>query len=281
MMHFIPTNTRATAEDLVQLHLKHVWKHHSIPKVHNTDRGSTFMAEYTQRFFRALNINQWFSTAYHPQTQGQVENNNKWVKTYIRMFCNRQQNNWADLLHTAEFAYNNHHHPSIGMSPFKANFRYDMTLTPMGNTCRKDTPLCLALLKKLHEWCSLWISQAQGCQKKPYDKKKRSDEMPLKEGDCVWISSQDLSTDRPSPKLEALRFGPYFIEEVMGPLTYKVRTPPHWRVNKMFHRSKLTLVEPVVTRQPSRITNPSTVKQTPYIDKRGGNDEPPNPKQPT
>ena len=88
MTHFIPTNTQATAEDLVQLHLKHVWKHHGIPKVHNTDRGSTFTADYTRCFFKALNIDQQFSTAYHPQTQGQVENNNKWVETYIQMFCN-------------------------------------------------------------------------------------------------------------------------------------------------------------------------------------------------
>ena len=88
MTHFIPTNTCAMAEDLVQLHLKHMWKHHSISKIHNTDQGSTFTAEYTWRFFKALNIDQQFSTAYHPQTQGQVENNNKWVETYIRMFCN-------------------------------------------------------------------------------------------------------------------------------------------------------------------------------------------------
>ena len=71
---------------------------------------------------------------YHPQTQGQVENNNKWVETYIRMFCNHQQNDWVNLLYMAEFAYNNHHHSLIGMSPFKVNVGYDMTLTGEGPT---------------------------------------------------------------------------------------------------------------------------------------------------
>jgi len=47
MSHFIPTTTRATAEELVQLHLRHVWKHHRVPRVHNTDRGSLFTADYT------------------------------------------------------------------------------------------------------------------------------------------------------------------------------------------------------------------------------------------
>jgi Integrase core domain len=47
MTHFIPTRTTAMAEDLVQLHLKHIWKIHGVPKIHNTDRGTTFMADYT------------------------------------------------------------------------------------------------------------------------------------------------------------------------------------------------------------------------------------------
>ena len=47
MTHFRPTTTRAMADNLVQLHLKHVWKLHGVPRVHHTDRGSTFMANCT------------------------------------------------------------------------------------------------------------------------------------------------------------------------------------------------------------------------------------------
>jgi hypothetical protein len=77
------------------------------------------------------------------------------------MFCNHQKNNWSDLLHTAEFAYNNHMHPSIGMSPFKANTGYDMTLTGSGPTQGHNILLRLALLKKLHKQCQLWLAKAQ------------------------------------------------------------------------------------------------------------------------
>ena len=152
-----------------------------------------------------------------------------------------------------------------------------MTLTPMGDTRGRDTPLRLALLKKLHEQCSLWISQVQGQQKKAYDKKRRSNKMPLREGNCMWISSRDLSTNWPSPKLEALWFRPYTIKEVMGPLTYKIRTPEHWRVNRVFHQNKLTLVKPMVTRQPNHTTNPTTVEQTPYISTEPNQNEQPDP----
>ena len=266
MAHFIPTHTRATAEDLVQLHLQHVWKHHGTPRVHNTDRGTLFTADYTRRFFKALNIDQRFSTAYHPQTQGQVENNNKWVETYIRMFCNHQQNNWSQLLHLAEFAYNNHFHPSIGMSPFRANVGYDMTLTGEGPTRGKDTPLRLALLHKLHMRCKMWLEQAQKKQTHQYNK-RRMDTPPLKEGDQVWLDSTDLVTDRPSPKLEALRYGPFNIDKVMGPLTYRLDLPSQWRVNKVFHRSKLHPVskDEIQGRQ-NRTTNPmTTTNKTPNM----------------
>jgi len=163
------------------------------------------------------------------------------------------------------------------MLPFKANFGYDMTLTPDNETRGRDVPLRLALLKKLHQWCGMWIAQSQDCQKKSYNK-RRSEQPPLEEGSEVWISSHDLSTDRPSPKLEALRFGPYQVEEVMGPLTYRIRLPPHWRVNNVFHRSKLTAVTPAIDGQHNHVTNPANITQTPHI---GGETANNNPQTPT
>jgi transposase InsO family protein len=129
MAHFIPTTTDISAPDLMKLHIQHVWKLHGIPLVHGTDRGSTFTAGFTKSIYKDLGIEPRFSTAYHPQTQGQVENNNKWMETYLRMFCSHRQDDWADLLPMAEFAYNNHHHPSIDSTPFFANYGYHPTLT--------------------------------------------------------------------------------------------------------------------------------------------------------
>jgi hypothetical protein len=37
-----------------------------------------------------------------------------------------------------EFAYNNHHHPSIGMTLFFANFGYHPTLTNMPTPTQSD-----------------------------------------------------------------------------------------------------------------------------------------------
>ena len=159
------------------------------------------------------------------------------------MFCNHQQNNWSELLHLAKFTYNNHYHLSISMSPFKANVGYDMDLTGSGPTQDTDTPLRLAHLKRLHKQCKLWIDQAQKKQQKTYDKCHK-DTPPLMVGDLVWISSWDISTDRPSPKLDALQYGPFRVQWVMGPLNYQIEIPAQWRIHNMFHQSKLHKVPP-------------------------------------
>jgi IS30 family transposase len=87
MAHFIPTMTDISAPDLMKLHIHHIWKLHRIPLIHGTDHGLTFMANFMKSIYKDLGIEPCFSTAYHPQTQGQVENNNKWMEMYLRMFC--------------------------------------------------------------------------------------------------------------------------------------------------------------------------------------------------
>ena len=62
-----------------------------------------------------------YSTAYHPQTDGQTERSNSTLKQYLQTYVDYQQDDWTDLLPMAEFAYNNSKHLAIGMSPFMAS----------------------------------------------------------------------------------------------------------------------------------------------------------------
>jgi hypothetical protein len=140
MAHFIPTTTDISATDLMKLHIRHIWKLHRIPLIHGTDWGSTFTAVFMKSLYKGLGIEPHFSTAYHLQTQGQVENNNKWMETYLCMFCSHCQDNWADLLLMAEFSYNNHHHPSIDTTLFFVNFGYHLTLSNVPTAAQSDPP---------------------------------------------------------------------------------------------------------------------------------------------
>ena len=170
MAHFILTTTDISTANLMRLHIQHVWKLHGVPLVHGTDRGSTFMATFTKSLYKGLGIELQFLTAYHPQMQGQVENNNKWMETYLCMFCSHHQDDWADLLPMAKFVYNNHHHPLINTMPFFTNFGYHPMLTNILTAAQSDTP------DKQIEWihevqveCKHAIERSQEVLKQAYD----------------------------------------------------------------------------------------------------------------
>src|SRR5436305_13536030 len=61
------------------------------------------------------------STAFHPQADGQTERANRTLEDMLQAFVNYCQDNWDQLLISAEFACNNAPNASTGMSPFCVN----------------------------------------------------------------------------------------------------------------------------------------------------------------
>jgi len=72
-----------------------------------------------------LGIQTKLSTAYHPQTDGQMERINQELEQYLRVFINHRQEQWPNWLGMAEFVYNNKIHTATKISPFKANYGQD------------------------------------------------------------------------------------------------------------------------------------------------------------
>ena len=60
-----------------------------------------------------------FSTAYHPQTDGQTEAVNKSLGNLLRCLVGYTPGSWDLVLPLAEFAYNNSVNRSTGKSPFE------------------------------------------------------------------------------------------------------------------------------------------------------------------
>ncbi|KAJ9552642.1 hypothetical protein OSB04_016687 [Centaurea solstitialis] len=72
-----------------------------------------------------------FSTAFHPQTDGQSERTIQTLEDMLRVCVLDFGGSWDRYLPLAEFSYNNSFHASIGMPPFKMLY---------GRKCR--TPIC-------------------------------------------------------------------------------------------------------------------------------------------
>ena len=100
-----------------------------------------------------MKIKRRLSTAFHPQTDGQTERQNQTLEHYLRVYCYKQQNNWAELLPVAEFAYMQSEHKTLGCSPFYAMYGYHPTLelTTEDGTPTEKVPEAKERVKKIHE----------------------------------------------------------------------------------------------------------------------------------
>ena len=72
MVHLVPTQSTATAEDTVQMFVDHVLPH-GVPTSIVSDRGTQFTSKLYAGVMQALGVRQMLSSAYHPQTDGQTE----------------------------------------------------------------------------------------------------------------------------------------------------------------------------------------------------------------
>ena len=108
--HFIPTHMTVTAEGAARLFLHQVWKLHGLPKCVISDCRPQFIAHFTRELYRLLGIKLVSSTAWYPQTNGQIERVNQELDKYLWLFVNERQDDWYDLLLMVEFQHNNHVH---------------------------------------------------------------------------------------------------------------------------------------------------------------------------
>lgn len=63
----------ATAQDVAQLYVTHIWKLHGISESIVSDRGTTFTSLLWKSLCSALKVQAKFSTTFHPQTDGPTE----------------------------------------------------------------------------------------------------------------------------------------------------------------------------------------------------------------
>ena len=96
-----------------------------------SDHDPRFTSHFWGSLQGALGTKLHFSTAFHPQTDGQSERTIQTLEDMIRACAMEFKGNWDDHLSLLEFAYNNSFHSSIGMAPYEALY---------GRKCR--SPIC-------------------------------------------------------------------------------------------------------------------------------------------
>ena len=93
MSLFIPTTNSVTADGIARMFVEHVFSKHGVPSDVVSDRGTEFTSHFWRSLGTLLDMKLNFSTAFHPQTNGQTERTNQTLKQYLRLYCNYRQNN--------------------------------------------------------------------------------------------------------------------------------------------------------------------------------------------
>ena len=83
------------------------------------DKDLTFTSMFWKELFRLNGTDFNFSSAYHPQTDGQSEVVNHTIEMYLGCLTSSQPSNWGKWLAWAEYCYNTSWHSSIKRTPFE------------------------------------------------------------------------------------------------------------------------------------------------------------------
>ena len=118
--HFVAIKVTFSVEKLAEIYVNQVVKLHGVPKAIISDRDGCFTSRFWASVHSAMGSRLKFSTAFHPQTDGQSERTIQTLEDMLRSCVLDFQGNWDQKLSLIEFSYNNSYHSSIGMAPFEA-----------------------------------------------------------------------------------------------------------------------------------------------------------------
>ena len=189
------------------------------------------------------------STAFHPQTDGQTERQNRTLEEAMRAYVNYKQDDWDEHLVALELAYNCSVQRSTGFSPYYLNYGYDpnLPLDAAVNSSRvSNNPTAADRIQQLHDAISLAkknLAEAQNRQAHYANLKRR--EVELEVGQSVLLSTQHLALkDKDRTKKLLPRFiGPFPVKRIISSVAYELDLPSTMKIHPVFHISKLKVLK--------------------------------------
>ncbi|KAG8490817.1 hypothetical protein CXB51_013992 [Gossypium anomalum] len=261
LAHFIPVRTDYSLDKLAELYVSQIVRLHGVPISIVSDRDPRFTSRFWKKLQEALGTKLHFSTAFHPQTDGQSERIIQILEDMLRCCILEFSDSWERYLSLIEFAYNNSFQSSIKMAPYEALYgrkcRTPLFWTELGESkifgvdLIKDAEQKVKIIRES-------LKAASDRQKSYADLKRRDIEYQV--GDKVFL--------KVSPWKKILRFGrkgklsprfigPYEISERVGPVAYRLILPPYLdKIHNVFHVSMLRHYRS----DPSHIIHPSEVE---------------------
>ncbi|MCO5592411.1 hypothetical protein L7F22_046414 [Adiantum nelumboides] len=208
-------------------------------------------SNFWKGLFENLGTRLNFSSAYHPQTDGQSEIANLMILDLLKSYVTEvdQRSQWEKYIPLVEYAYNNTVHTSIGKAPFEViegRPKSPLLLKVHGKIFAADE--YSRYLKESFQKMKEAISISQQKQKAAANKHKRA--LAFKENDWVLLKfpkTRLRHTSGKNPrrhqkyyaKLAKRYYGPFQILKPINEMAYQLKLPNHWLIHNAFHVSLL------------------------------------------
>ncbi|WVZ81647.1 hypothetical protein U9M48_029001 [Paspalum notatum var. saurae] len=233
--HFIPVKNQYNAQNYAEIYISRIVSLHGVPRTITSDRGSLFVSRFWEQLQTALGTTLIHSSAYHPQTSGQVERVNQILEDMLRACALTYSTKWDECLPLAEFAYNNSYQKSLEMAPFEALYgrrcRTPLNWSEQGEHVTFGPDLVTQAEKQVKLIHSN-LKRAQSRQKSYSDKRRRPLVFEADDHVYLWVS----------PKKGVHRFGVKgkLAPRYNRPVAYRLELPSHLAaVHDVFHVSQL------------------------------------------
>ena len=243
--HFVPIRLDYSMDRLAELYVDENVRLYGVPLLTVLDRDPRFTSRFWKELQSALGTRLNFSTAFHPQTNGQSKRLIHILEDMLRGCVINFPVSWNRYIPMMEFAaYNNNYQASIGMAPYELLYgqkcRTLVCWTQLseykliGPDIVKDTKEILQIIQQR-------LKAASDRHKSYVDLKRKDIEYEV--GDKVFL--------KVSPWRKVLRFGkkgklsprfigPYEILERVGHVAYRLALPPKLsKLHNVFHVSML------------------------------------------
>ncbi|WVZ70323.1 hypothetical protein U9M48_018998 [Paspalum notatum var. saurae] len=242
--HFLPVKIVYRANTYAELYIAKIVSLHGVPRTITSDRGSVFVSRFWEQLQNALGTKLIHSSAYHPQTSGQVERVNQIVEDMLRACALTYSTKWDECLPLAEFAYNNSYQKSLNMAPFEALYgrrcRTPLNWSEPGERVTFGPDLVTQAEEQV-KFIQSNLKSAQSRQKSYSDRRRRP--LVFEKSDHVYLRVSPMKGVHRfgvKGKLAPRYVGPFKITEKCGPVAYRLELPLHLAaVHDVFHVSQL------------------------------------------
>lgn len=248
MKHIVPIRMASSAPEIAATMEREVVRLHGVPKIIVSDRDVRFTAGYWIQYWKAKGTEVRFSTAYHPQTDGQTERENRTISQVMRTVVDEQQDDWDRYLPLVEMALNSAVQASTGMSPYKMVYGREMVLPvdrKLETRVTTENPAVEELGKRMEE---IWkkatdeIEKAKKRQERNANGRRRKEEFRV--GDKVMVSTEEMRLIGTRELNKSVKFlpkyiGPFEVEQVKNRNAYKIRLPPSFRMEPVINITRL------------------------------------------